>query len=130
VPKVPLLRSQRTPGDFRTPNVKATRELRRDPSYVPHFTNVPLAAQKLVVRLTAEEAAALDRLRLPVYGDDDGAALRCAMCSSRGGRKNSSARRKAARQISAARDSGLSTGGIRGAVPWCFRVEPFGGHRG
>jgi uncharacterized protein YcgI (DUF1989 family) len=76
VPKVPLLRSQRTPADFRNPNVKATRELRRDPSYVPHFTNVPLVLQELVVRLTAEEAAALDRVRLPVYGNDDGAALR------------------------------------------------------
>jgi uncharacterized protein len=76
VPKVPVLRSQRTPKDFRNPNVKATRELRRDPSYVPEFTNVPLVLQELSVRLTAEEAAALARVRLPVYGDDDGAALR------------------------------------------------------
>jgi hypothetical protein len=56
--------------------VKATRELRRDPSYVPEFTNVPLVLQELSVKLTAEEAAALQRVRLPVYGDDDGAALR------------------------------------------------------
>jgi uncharacterized protein YcgI (DUF1989 family) len=76
VPKVPLLKSQRTPKDFRNPNVKATRELRRDPSYVPEFTNVPLVLQELCVKLTAEEAAALQRVRLPVYGDDDGAALR------------------------------------------------------
>jgi uncharacterized protein YcgI (DUF1989 family) len=76
VPKVPLLKSQRTPKDFRNPNVKATRELRRDPSYVPEFTNVPLVLQELSVKLTAEEAAALQRVRLPVYGDDDGAALR------------------------------------------------------
>ena len=76
VPKVPLLRSQRTPKDFRNPSIKATRELRRDPSYVPQFTNVPLVVQELAVRLTAEEAAALERVRLPVYGDDDDAALR------------------------------------------------------
>jgi uncharacterized protein YcgI (DUF1989 family) len=76
VPKVPLLKSQRTPKDFRNPNVKATRELRRDPSYVAEFTNVPLVLQELSVKLTAEEAAALQRVRLPVYGDDDGAALR------------------------------------------------------
>jgi len=99
VPKVPLLKSQRTPKDFRNPNVKATRELRRDPSYVPEFTNVPLVLQELSVKLTAEEAAALQRVRLPVYGDDDGAALRDVF--SRGGRKNSWARRRAALQISA-----------------------------
>jgi hypothetical protein len=76
VPKIPVLKSQRTPRNFRIPDIKATRELRRDPSYVPEFTNVPLVLQELLVRLTAEEAAALQRVRLPVYGDDDGAALR------------------------------------------------------
>jgi uncharacterized protein YcgI (DUF1989 family) len=76
VPKIPVLKSQRTPRNFRTPDVKATRELRRDPAYVPDFTNVPLVLQELAVRLTPEEAAALQRVRRPVYGNDDGAALR------------------------------------------------------
>jgi hypothetical protein len=76
VPKVPILKSQRTPKDFRNPVIKADRELRRDPAYVPQFTNVPIVLEDLSVTLTAEEAAALDRVRLAVYGTDDGAALR------------------------------------------------------
>jgi uncharacterized protein YcgI (DUF1989 family) len=76
VPKVPVLKSQRTPRDFRNPTIKADRELTRDPAYVPQFINVPIVLEDLAVTLTADEAAALDRVRLPVYGDDDAAALR------------------------------------------------------
>jgi len=76
VPKVPVLKSQRTPKDFRNATIKADRALSRDPSYVPQFTNVPIVLEDLAVPLTADESAALDRVRLPVYGDDDAAALR------------------------------------------------------
>ena len=76
VPKVPILKSQRTPKDFRNATIKADRELTRDPSYVAQFTNVPIVLEELTVTLTADEAAALDRVRLPIYGSDDGAALR------------------------------------------------------
>jgi uncharacterized protein YcgI (DUF1989 family) len=76
VPKVPVLKSQRTPKDFRNPTIKADRALTRDPAYVAQFTNVPIVLEELAVTLTAEESAALDRVRLPVYGADDGAALR------------------------------------------------------
>lgn len=76
VPKVPVLKSQRTPRDFRNAEIKADRALRRDPSYMPEFVNVPITIEELAVPLSGEEAAMLDGLRLPVYGDDDGAALR------------------------------------------------------
>jgi hypothetical protein len=76
VPKVPVLKSQRTPKDFRNSTIKADRELTRDPSYMAQFTNVPIVLEELAVTLTAEESAALDRVRLPVYGNDDAAALR------------------------------------------------------
>jgi uncharacterized protein len=76
VPKVPVLKSQRTPKDFRNPTIKADRELKRDRSYVAQFTNVPILLQDLAVALTADESAALDRVRLSVYGADDAAALR------------------------------------------------------
>jgi hypothetical protein len=76
VPKVPALKSQRTPKDFRNPNVKADRELNRDLAYVPEFTNVPIVLEDLTVHLSPEEVAALQRVRLPVYGTDDAAALR------------------------------------------------------
>ena len=76
VPKVPILKSQRTPKDFRNAAIKADRALVRDPAYVAEFVNVPVVVEDVAVALTAEEAALLDRLRLPVYGADDGAALR------------------------------------------------------
>ncbi|KQU94335.1 urea carboxylase-associated family protein [Devosia sp. Root105] len=76
VPPTPVLRSQRTPRDFRQPHIKADRELTRDPAYAPAFTNVPIRIEELAVTLTGEEAALFDAARLPLYGDDDGAALR------------------------------------------------------
>ena len=76
VPKVPVLRSQRTPKDFRNPVIKADRALSRDPAYVPAFTNVPIVLEDVAVTLSGEEAGLLERLRQPVYGADDGAALR------------------------------------------------------
>lgn len=76
VPKTPFLRSQRTPADFRQPNIKPDRALHRDESYIPTFTNVPIRLEELAIELTEDEAAAFDRLRLPLYGEDDGAALR------------------------------------------------------
>jgi uncharacterized protein YcgI (DUF1989 family) len=76
VPRVPVLKSQRTPKDFRNAVIKASRELRRDPAYVAEFTNVPIVVEELTVKLSADEVAMLRRLRRPVYGNDDGAALR------------------------------------------------------
>ena len=76
VPKTPILRSQRTPKDFRQPVIKADRALVRDPSYVAAFVNVPLVVEEVSVVLDDGEAAMLDALRLPVYGTDDGSALR------------------------------------------------------
>ena len=71
-----MLKSQRTPKDFRNAVIKANRELKRDPAYVAEFTNVPIVVEELVVKLDADEVAMLQKLRRPVYGDDDGAALR------------------------------------------------------
>jgi len=76
VPPTPVLRSQRTPRDFRQPHIKADRELTRDPAYTPAFTNVPIRIEELAVTLIDQEAALFDAARLPLYGDDDGAALR------------------------------------------------------
>ncbi len=76
VPPTPILKSQRTPKDFKVPAIKATRELVRDPAYVPAFTNVPLGETVIEVDLDEAEAAAFEALRLGLYGDDEGAALR------------------------------------------------------
>ena len=76
VPRTPVLRSQRTPRDFRQPVIKADRALARDPTYAPAFVNVPIRVEEVEVSLGADEAALLEAIRLPVYGADDGAALR------------------------------------------------------
>jgi hypothetical protein len=75
-PKTPILKSQRTPKDFKIGAIKASRELVRDPDYAPEFINVPIILEDVAVMLTAEEAEMLECLRLPVYGADSGAALR------------------------------------------------------
>ena len=75
-PKTPILKSQRTPKDFRNPTIKATRALVRDPDYVAEFVNFPLRVEDVAVALTADEDEMLERVRLPVYGADSGAALR------------------------------------------------------
>lgn len=77
VPKVPVLRSQRTPDQFRNAVIKTTRELSRDPAYVPAFTNVPIHETTLEIELSEELFAGFERLAdRALYGDDDGAALR------------------------------------------------------
>ena len=75
-PPTPVLRSQRSPESFRVRNIKADRELRADPAYQPEFRNVPMTAEDVSVELSAAEMAMLTAVRQPVYGDDDGAALR------------------------------------------------------
>jgi uncharacterized protein len=75
-PKTPILKSQRTPKDFRNPQIKATRALTRDPAYFAEFVNVPIILEEIAVTLTPDEAEMLERVRLPVYGEDSGAALR------------------------------------------------------
>lgn len=76
VPNVPILRSQKTPSDFRNSKIRADRELVRDPGYVSEIFNVPVIIENIAVTLTAEELEMLGELRQAVYGQDDGAALR------------------------------------------------------
>lgn len=77
VPPLSALPSQRTPADFRNSQIKVERELRRDPDYIPAFTNVPIRIMELPVVLDDNEYAMLQACRQPaLYCDDDGAALR------------------------------------------------------
>ena len=79
-PNTPILKSQRKPKDFRNPTIKTDRRLTRNSSYVAELCRrVRQYADPLedaAVELSDAEAAMLDGLRLPVYGTDDGAALR------------------------------------------------------
>jgi uncharacterized protein len=81
VPKVPLLKSQRTPKDFRNATIKADRALLRNSAYRPEFPNVPLLLEEVPIALSAEEAALLEAVKLPHYADDLGAALRDVLFS-------------------------------------------------
>ncbi|MBV8031835.1 MAG: urea carboxylase-associated family protein [Betaproteobacteria bacterium] len=67
----------RTPADFRNSRIKADRELKRDSSYAPAFTNVPIEYRDYPVALSNDEYQLLQSLaRRDLYGDDEGAALR------------------------------------------------------
>jgi uncharacterized protein YcgI (DUF1989 family) len=54
--------SQRTPSDFRVQQIKADRELVRDPDYVPVFTNFPIERQEVPVQLTDADLARVELL--------------------------------------------------------------------
>jgi uncharacterized protein YcgI (DUF1989 family) len=56
------LSTQRDPSQFRITQIKADRELRRDPAYAPDFTNYPLVIEDVPVGLTGEQVARLDEL--------------------------------------------------------------------
>lgn len=77
VPPLPAWGTQRTPAQFRQPEIKADRPLRRDPAYRPQFTNVPLRFTEIEVALETAELASLRAADLAgYYGADEGAALR------------------------------------------------------
>jgi uncharacterized protein YcgI (DUF1989 family) len=80
---VPQLRTfptnLRNPANFRQPNIKVDRPLRRDPRYTPQFTNVPLRTARVEVQLDEEAQASLRRAAGTLreyYGEDDAALLR------------------------------------------------------
>jgi uncharacterized protein YcgI (DUF1989 family) len=77
VPALPRYATQRTPADFRQPAIKADRPLKRDPGYVPQFTNVPLLPRAHEISLDDADHARLRGAGLTdFYGDDEGATLR------------------------------------------------------
>lgn len=62
--------NQRSPEDFVNRQIKADRELQRDPGYQPSFTNYPLVITTVEVPLSDADAALVDRLAATgEYGD-------------------------------------------------------------
>jgi uncharacterized protein len=77
ISEFPRLRNQRSPVDFKVKNIKADRELYRDPSYRPEFVNVPLQIDELEVELSPAEIAWVEQLKASgKYGDTDAEVLR------------------------------------------------------
>ena len=82
VPPLASYSNQRTPADFRQPNIRTERALRRDPGYQASFTNVPLRISPLELALSEQEHASLLAAGLQrYYGEDLGAALRDVLFS-------------------------------------------------
>jgi hypothetical protein len=82
VPAWPKYKNQRSPADFKIKSIKADRELRRDPSYVPEFTNVPIRTTEVAVNLDAQEAAMLEDLqKTGNYGTTPAEVLRYVLFS-------------------------------------------------
>ena len=77
-----LYDTNRTPAQFAQPRIKADRALRRDASYVPQFTNVPIVQREYEVQLSAAERETLGSFGLQqFYGADSAAQLRDVLFS-------------------------------------------------
>lgn len=77
VKQFPRLTNQRSPADFKVKNIKPDRELYRDTSYRPAFTNVPLLISEIELALTAEEVGWVRQLGATgKYGESDAEVLR------------------------------------------------------
>ncbi len=77
VPPLKDYESNRTPAQFRQPDIKADRPLKRDAGYVPQFTNVPLVERDVAVQLDSAECEALASFGLQqFYGANQASMLR------------------------------------------------------
>lgn len=77
VDEPPRLKNQRNPEMFRIKNIKADRELYKDASYKPDFTNVPIEISEIEIDLNDEEMGWLSRLAATgKYGETDAEVLR------------------------------------------------------
>ena len=75
-------KNQRTPADFKVKEIKATRELERDQSYVPEWGVYPIKKTGYEVRLSADEYELVNELRKAGgFGDADGDIVRYAFFS-------------------------------------------------
>lgn len=72
-------KGQRAPADFKVNKIKADRELRRNPDYVPEFVNFPIVAKAIPVQLSQEEFAKAQELVNRGLGKDAGEVIRIAM---------------------------------------------------
>jgi hypothetical protein len=71
-------KNQRTPSDFKINEIKATRELVRDPNYYPQWPVFPIRTEQIVVKLSRKENELVERLgrRRKEFGRTNGEILR------------------------------------------------------
>jgi hypothetical protein len=70
------LRGQRTPDGFKVNKIKADRELRRNPNYVPEFVNYPIETKPIPVSLSAEDLSKAKQLVDAGVGKDIAEVIR------------------------------------------------------
>ena len=69
------LKTQRTPKDFKNPNIRLDPALKRDPNYVPDYVNFPIEWKEIEVAFTSEEYQSFWHLR-GMFGDTDEEVVR------------------------------------------------------
>jgi hypothetical protein len=69
-------KNQRTVADFRIPEIKTERALKRDPDYQPRFVNYPLQIEELDIDLDDEDMRQVKRLVARGLADDTEDAVR------------------------------------------------------
>ena len=69
-------KGQRTPDEFKVNKIKADRELRRNPNYVPEFVNYPITTKRIQVPLSTEELAKTNQLLEVGLGKDVAEVIR------------------------------------------------------
>jgi uncharacterized protein len=69
-------KGQRTPDEFKVNKIKADRELRRNPNYVPEFVNYPITSKPIQVPLSTEELAKTKQLVAVGLGKDVAEVIR------------------------------------------------------
>jgi len=87
-------KGQRTPAEFKVSRIKADRELRRNPDYIPEFVNYPITTKSIQVPLTEDELARAEKLVTAGLGKDVAEVIRTGVMlwymrnrePSRGGR--------------------------------------------
>jgi len=75
-------KGQRTPDEFKVNKIKANRELRRNPSYVPEFVNYPITNKSIQVPLSTDELAKTNQLVTAGLGKDAGEVIRIGVILS------------------------------------------------
>jgi uncharacterized protein YcgI (DUF1989 family) len=69
-------KGQRTPAEFKVNKIKADRELRRNPNYVPEFVNYPITTKPIQVSLNQEQLAKTKKLMAAGLGRDVAEVIR------------------------------------------------------
>jgi hypothetical protein len=72
-------KGQRTPTEFKVNKIKADRELRRNPNYVPEFVNYPITSKPIQVPLSTEELAKAEKLVAAGLGKDAAEVIRTSV---------------------------------------------------